>query len=348
MMAMETVRYPEDEACILGEESPYLPFPVSGKFKGKSIILRLDRESLVYTFSKTNKAPQRISFREIIGVLTVLNSENYSLLHVHLFSPKGGGLLRKVKTFSFPSSSLNELKSFIPFLRTAIYDSSFPRPKKVFALINPFGGNKKALKLYNDLKHLLAISGIQTTEQITQYRGHVKDIVGERDLENFDVLLCVGGDGLINETVNALTTSQPVSPNFLPIPIATLPAGSQNALAISTSGYIAPIAHLFNLIRGYFIPMDAVSVTFGESGRSVLSLTCIAYGQLATILKDSENYRWMGPTRYVFSGIKKWFSPKFYPIKIRYLPPATPEEPDPEWKFAETEVFNFLAFNISG
>jgi hypothetical protein len=59
----------------------------------------------------------------------------------------------------------------------------------------------------------------------------------------------VGGDGLINEVVNGLMNREDKE-HAIKIPIGIIPAGSQNALAVSGSGGSDPELHALAIIKG--------------------------------------------------------------------------------------------------
>lgn len=60
---------------------------------------------------------------------------------------------------------------------------------------------------------------------ITQRRGHAKDIVKSMELDQFNTIVCVGGDGTVHEVINGLA-ERPDAPNaFKMIHIATVPCG---------------------------------------------------------------------------------------------------------------------------
>lgn len=62
----------------------------------------------------------------------------------------------------------------------------------------------------------------------TTHRGHAQELGRRARVEHFDLVITLGGDGTINETVNGLLDAGP-DPN-LPI-LATIPGGSANVLA---------------------------------------------------------------------------------------------------------------------
>lgn len=88
-------------------------------------------------------------------------------------------------------------------------------------IVNPVAGNGKGKKVYEKIRKSTYLQH-KTVYYITQYKGHVEEIVTniEKDHPNIKVLFIVGGDGTVNEVINALSNKR--------IRIAYIPGGSGN------------------------------------------------------------------------------------------------------------------------
>jgi len=155
---------------------------------------------------------------------------------------------------------------------------------------------------------------------------------------------------------------------ILRIPFGQVPAGSQNALAISINGNLSAEEYTFLIIRGKTKGLDIIQTHNQDDGTIVYSLICVGLGMIGDILHESENHRWMGPTRYQFSALKQFLGGpqlKHYKAQIEYVPPpslprlscssnlgvVSPCPPPPEstqWLTLDTNEFHMLhAFNVA-
>lgn len=79
------------------------------------------------------------------------------------------------------------------------------RPKRLLLFVNPFGGKRNALQIYEKYgKHLFIVAGIEVTVNISQRKDQIKDYIINHNLDMFDSVACVGGDGTLSELFNGL------------------------------------------------------------------------------------------------------------------------------------------------
>nr|WP_240393859.1 diacylglycerol kinase family protein [Corynebacterium lactis] len=80
---------------------------------------------------------------------------------------------------------------------------------------------------------LRSVESLTIKAVFTAYKGHAADIVSGVTAEDFDYIVCLGGDGTVNETVNGMLDSDPFRSRparKLPT-LAIIPTGSANVLA---------------------------------------------------------------------------------------------------------------------
>lgn len=53
-------------------------------------------------------------------------------------------------------------------------------------------------------KHLFSIAGIEVTVNVSQRKDQIKDYLVNHNLDMFDSIACVGGDGTVSELFNGL------------------------------------------------------------------------------------------------------------------------------------------------
>ncbi|XP_072311148.1 ceramide kinase [Eucyclogobius newberryi] len=206
------------------------------------------------------------------------------------------------------------------------------RPKHLLVYINPFGGKKQGKLIYDQkvapLFHKACIlTDVIVTERANQAREHLET---DADLDKYDGLVCVGGDGMFSEIVHGLVTrtqndnkvdlddpGAELVPTALRIGI--IPAGSTDCICFSTVGTNDPVTSALHIIVGDSQPMDVCSVHHNNSFLR-FSLSLLGYGFYGDVLSDSERKRWLGPARYDLAGVKTFLNHNFYEGTVSFLP----------------------------
>lgn len=98
--------------------------------------------------------------------------------------------------------------------------------KKLFFVMNPCAGTKKANRHLAEILAIFNRAGYQVNVYMTKCRGDAADAVA-REAANTDLVVCCGGDGTFNETVEGLFRAG------VNVPIGYIPAGSTNDFANS-------------------------------------------------------------------------------------------------------------------
>ncbi len=117
-------------------------------------------------------------------------------------------------------------------------------------IINPFAGNKRVRSALFDIIEILSQGGYTVTVRLTEYGGHATEIAKEARPGNFDIIVCAGGDGTLNETINGVLAAKSS------IPIGYIPSGSTNDFAskLGLSKDIKTAAE--DIISGKALPID--------------------------------------------------------------------------------------------
>lgn len=188
--------------------------------------------------------------------------------------------------------------------------------KKYLIFVNPKGGKGFAQKIWlSSVQPLFDIANLKYDLVYTEYSGHAGDYMKDlEDLEQYDGITTVSGDGLVFEVVNGLMKRKDYKA-AIKTPLVIIPAGSGNGLCaaiLHQSGVpLTLMDAIFVAIRGRSTPMDLVKVE--QEGRDVLwSFLSIAWGVMSCIDIESEKMRWMGETRFTVEALKKMIN---IPIK---------------------------------
>lgn len=141
---------------------------------------------------------------------------------------------------------------------------------------------------------------------VTTHKGH-GIMLGERALaESLDVVITLGGDGIVNEVVNGILSSGP-GPH---VPrIATIPGGSANVFA-RTMGFPTDPVEATGLILDSLRVGSTRTIGLGRAGERWF-LANAGLGIDAEIIAAMERHRRAGraatPTRYLTTTLNEFF-----------------------------------------
>jgi len=333
-------------------EWKFTPCSLIAKYKKNTQLLRLSTQGII--FSPVGGKSVKGGFirtTDIVGVTKEATKSGMTQIFIHTaYYTSRGGCIKPLATpklvrevYNFQSESNLELDQYLSELDNLLYNNpNNKRPRRLVVIINPIGGRGKARTEYErKARPIFQLARVHLTEILTERKHHVYDILAELDLSQFDGIVSVGGDGMFFEIVNAIMR-RPDHPTAIRVPIGIIPAGSQNALAVSCSGTVDAQCHALDIIRGYSMPMDAVKVQHVSSGKIIYSSIVTAFGYIADVGNTAQSYRHLGPLRYIYCGAMHLTKPKFYKIKLNYIP-----HDGEEWKMLEEEIFCFMACNLN-
>lgn len=96
--------------------------------------------------------------------------------------------------------------------------------KNILMIMNPNSGTKKANKVLTDILILFNQYGYLTNVCMTAKNGDAEEYVKHHH-HNSDLIVCVGGDGTLNQVVSAMVETE------CKIPLGYIPTGSTNDFA---------------------------------------------------------------------------------------------------------------------
>ncbi|XP_060044780.1 ceramide kinase isoform X2 [Erinaceus europaeus] len=205
------------------------------------------------------------------------------------------------------------------------------RPKHLLVFINPFGGKGKGKHIYErKVAPLFTLASITTEVIVTECANHAKESLYEINLDKYDGIICVGGDGMFSEILQGLIgrtqRDSGVDQNHpraalvpSPLRIGIIPAGSTDCVCYSTIGINDAQTSALHIIVGDSLAMD-VSAVHRNNTLLGYSVSLLGYGFYGDIIRDSEKKRWMGHARYDFSGFKTFLSHHCYEGTVSFLP----------------------------
>ncbi|TVU32010.1 hypothetical protein EJB05_23726 [Eragrostis curvula] len=208
------------------------------------------------------------------------------------------------------------------------YDSMFDpyvkcrSPPKILVILNPRSGHGRSSKVFHGkVEPIFKLAGFKMEVVKTTHAGHAKSLVSTIDFCSCpDGIVCVGGDGIVNEVLNGLLSRDDQNA-AVSIPIGIIPAGSDNSLVWTVLGVKDPLSAALSIVRGGLTPIDVFAVEWIQSGAIHFGTTVSYFGFVSDVLELSEKYqKHFGPLRYFVAGFLKFLCLPKYSFELEYLP----------------------------
>lgn len=176
--------------------------------------------------------------------------------------------------------------------------------KKLLFIINPVTAKAALTPSLIDVLDTFGRAGYEVTTHVTRYKNDTQDTVRAVG-EGYDVIVCAGGDGTLNETVSGVV-------GFEKKPkIGYLPAGTTNDFAVSWGIPRKPLAAAEMIASGEASPID-VNVFCGRPYIYVAAFGAFTEASYATPQPMKQSLGW---SAYIFEGLKSL--PAIRPIRMR-------------------------------
>ncbi len=166
--------------------------------------------------------------------------------------------------------------------------------KKLFFVMNPCAGMKKANKILPEILSIFNRADYDAITYITAGQGDAGRVVARRAAE-MDLVVCCGGDGTFNETVTGILESGADTP------VGYIPAGSTNDFASSLHLPSDPIQAARQIVEGTPIAYDVGKFAdrYFSYVASFGAFTRASYATPQTV-KNA-----LGHTAYLLEGIQE-------------------------------------------
>uniref|UniRef100_A0A8C3Q2Q0 Ceramide kinase like n=1 Tax=Chrysolophus pictus TaxID=9089 RepID=A0A8C3Q2Q0_CHRPC len=176
------------------------------------------------------------------------------------------------------------------------------RPKSLKVFVNPSSHKREATHIYYEqVSPLFKLADIKTDVTVTEYEGHALSVLKECELQAFDGVVCVGGDGFVSEVAHGLLLKAQIdagkgtdfisAPVRAPVPLGVIPAGTTNILAYTLYGIKHAVTATLHIVMGHIQPVDAC--TFSTPSRLLRFGFSAMFGFGARTLALAEKHRWM-------------------------------------------------------
>nr|GMD67596.1 sphingoid long-chain bases kinase 1 [Ipomoea batatas] len=217
-------------------------------------------------------------------------------------------------------------------------------PPKMLVILNPRSGRGRSSKVfYSMAEPIFKLAGFKLEVVKTTSAGHARKLASTVDFSTCpDGIICVGGDGIINEVLNGLLCRDNQK-EAISIPIGIIPAGSDNSLVWTVLGVRDPISAAIAIVKGGLTATDVFAVEWVQSGQIHFGTTVSYFGFVSDVLELSEKYqKRFGPLRYFVAGFLKFLCLPKYNFEVEYLP-ASKEVTGDGKASADREVIDMSA-----
>ncbi|XP_027358065.1 sphingoid long-chain bases kinase 1 isoform X1 [Abrus precatorius] len=200
-------------------------------------------------------------------------------------------------------------------------------PPKMLVILNPRSGRGRSSKMFHGIvEPIFTLAGFRLEVVKTTSAGHARNLASSVDISTCpDGIICVGGDGIINEVLNGLL-SRDNQKEGISIPIGIIPAGSDNSLVWTVLGVRDPVSAAMAIVKGGLTATDVFAVEWIQTNKIHFGLTVSYYGFVSDVLELSEKYqKRFGPLRYFVAGFLKFLCLPRYSYEVEYLPASKTE-----------------------
>ncbi|RUS88047.1 hypothetical protein EGW08_004213 [Elysia chlorotica] len=213
----------------------------------------------------------------------------------------------------------------------AYIKSAHQRPQTVKLFFQPYAGAKTGRTMFQrTIYPLFQSAGISVDASEIVHSEYVKQAIAHLNFEDYDCIVCMGGDGTVSQVVDALMNRSQkekgvdiktgASAAAAPVPLGIIPTGRTNHVAFSLMGGIDPVTAALHIIYGHYQPVDVCSIITPEK-------TCrwgfnSQYGFAGQVLTYLKRYKSLGSKRVDASIIKALTKAKLraYECEIEYIP----------------------------
>ena len=179
--------------------------------------------------------------------------------------------------------------------------------KKMLFIYNPRAGRGRIRSELADILDIFAGGGYEITIAPTRKNGDAEKIAGERE-SDFDMVVCCGGDGTLDETVRGMMQ------NSARTPLGYIPAGSTNDFGGS-------LALPKDMLKSAQIIVDGMdkAVDVGLFNKEAF-IYVAAFGAFTEVSysTDQEMKNAIGHSAYILEGLKSFTNIRPYHMKIEH------------------------------
>ena len=179
--------------------------------------------------------------------------------------------------------------------------------KKLLFIFNPCSGKGQIKNKLMEVIDIMVKAGYEVTIHSTQDREDAMQKV-KNEAKNYDLVICSGGDGTLDEAVTGMMQSEKK------VPLGYIPAGSTNDFAnslkipkdIVKAAYVAVEGRKFPVDVGYF------------NGDSFIYIAAFGLFTDVSYQTSQELKNVLGHAAYILEGAKRLHNITSYKMRVEY------------------------------
>ena len=178
--------------------------------------------------------------------------------------------------------------------------------KRMLFVYNPKAGKAKIRNKLSDIVDVFARSGYSIVVHPTQGQWDAREVVKNREKGAYDLIVCSGGDGTLDEVVAGMMQTQEH------LPVGYIPAGSTNDFAKSLGISSNMVAAAETIVKGRVFSCDIGRFNEG------LFVYVAAFGMFTEVsyATDQQMKNMLGHMAYLLEGVKSLSTIKSYVMRI--------------------------------
>lgn len=177
--------------------------------------------------------------------------------------------------------------------------------RKLFFIFNPKSGKAQIKSKLMDIIDVFVKAGFEVrvhpTQAVQDAYNQIKEIS-----DDYDIIVCAGGDGTLDEVVTGLIETQKK------VPLGYIPGGSTNDYASSLSIPKDMVEAAHAVVEGHSYPCDV-----GEFNKDTF-VYIAAFGLFTDVSyqTDQTMKNVLGHVAYILEGMKRIFEIQSYPLQV--------------------------------
>ena len=169
---------------------------------------------------------------------------------------------------------------------------------KYCMIVNPHAGKKPGLAIANKAQIRLEEKNIDIEMFVSNKPGESVKIASNINLDDYDGILAVGGDGTLFEVINGLLKRE----EDIHIPIGQIPVGTGNSF-IKDLGISSLEEALESIISGNSKLIDLGHFSHSQSNHYFINI--LGTGFVSNVAYRAKKYKWLGSLSYILGVLEE-------------------------------------------
>ncbi len=169
---------------------------------------------------------------------------------------------------------------------------------KLFLIVNPNAGKKLGTAAAEEAVIFFRRKGIETVSAVSDYPGHIPELIKSVEKDAYDGIVAVGGDGTLFEVINALENS----PGANRKPVGVIPVGTGNSF-VKDLGISSIEDAVARIASGNTKRIDTGS--FYHSGEKHSFINLLGAGFVSNVAYRAKKFKALGAFSYILGVLQE-------------------------------------------